>query len=227
MRPVVLAWWNRKLRNDPSAFLCFDSHSSNRYCPFSRREKSAQAKARVVVVSRFPRNTLVLDCSFKELPSTFLWLPNEGHRMIGLHRRTSYSGRTWGEYGSSLIALPQRPGPATWKTLAVHAVGFVSGRALPPEGINATPSPLAGQAASLADKVLVILGTKDEDCRLHRVHVSLWPAERNPVKFLFLIRKRPDESVGGKPYFANPKSSRGLAAPVARPHPTFSIGTSG
>ena len=110
MRPVVLAWWNRKLRNDPSAFLCFDSHSSNRYCPFSRREKSAQAKARVVVVSRFPRNTLVLDCSFKELPSTFLWLPNEGHRMIGLHRRTSYSGRTWGEYGSSLIALPAAAG---------------------------------------------------------------------------------------------------------------------
>ncbi len=75
--------------------------------------------------------------------------------------------------------------------------------------------------------MLVILGTKDEDCRLHRVHVSLWPAERNPVKFLFLIRKRPDESVGGKPYFANPKSSRGLAAPVTRPRPTCSIGTSG
>src|SRR2546427_5189946 len=30
-----------KVRNDTSAFLCFDSHSSNRYCSFSRREKSA------------------------------------------------------------------------------------------------------------------------------------------------------------------------------------------
>ncbi len=220
MRPVVLAWWNRKLRNDPSAFLWFDSHSSNRYCSFSRREKSASKGSRGCC-EPLPKEHFGVGLQFQGVAADFPLVAQRGTQNDWSSSPHIIFRTDMGRVRIISDRTPrQRPGPATWKTLAGHPVGFVSVRALPPEGINATPSPLAGQAASLADKVLVILGTKDEDCRLHRVHVSLSPAERNPVKFLFLMRKRPDESVGGKPYFANPKSSRGLAAPVTRPRPT-------
>src|SRR5882757_1052034 len=117
------------------------------------------------VVSRFPTNTLALDGSFKELPPTFLWLPNEGHEMIGLHRRSHHIP----DMGRAPIISDCTPCNGRSRNLENPSwvpVGFVSGPVLPPEGINATPSPLAGQAASLADKVLVILGTKDEGRRL-------------------------------------------------------------
>jgi len=39
------------------------------------------------MVSRFPIDTLALDCGFKEALSIFSWMMlNEGHGMIGLHR---------------------------------------------------------------------------------------------------------------------------------------------
>src|SRR6266566_569464 len=52
--------------------------------------KNLQAKARVVCCEPLPNEHLALDGSFKELPSTFLWLPNGGQGIISLHRRSHH-----------------------------------------------------------------------------------------------------------------------------------------